>query len=60
MKVTVVIECDEYNEICQHLDKIRKDIKKSIVKGTIETVPLDFFDDNNCYGTHTVTISLED
>lgn len=36
MKVTIVIECDEYNEICQHLDKIRKDMVKSIKKGTIE------------------------
>jgi len=60
MKVTIEIECDEYNEICQHLDKIRKDMIKSIKKDTIEKDKGEQFYDNNCYGTHTVVIDIED
>lgn len=59
MKVTIIIECDEYNEICQHLDKIRKDMIKSIKKGTIESDSGDQFYDDNCYGEHSVEIDID-
>ena len=59
MKVTIIIECDEYNDICQHLDKIRKDMIRSIKKGTIESDKGEQFSDNNCYGEHHVEIDLD-
>lgn len=59
MKVTIIIECDEYNEICQHLDKIRKDVKKAIQKGIIESDSGESFYDDNCCGEHSVEIDLD-
>lgn len=55
MKVTIEIECDEDNEIAQHLDKLRKDFIKAIKKGQIaEGFTLV---DNNCYGNHSVEVT---
>lgn len=55
MKVNIIIECDEDNEIAQHLDKIRKDFIKAIKKGLItENFALE---DNNCYGEHSAIVT---
>lgn len=63
-KVNIEIECDEPNEICQHLSKIKSDLIK-VIKQKNSGLDLDDrlikvnFDDNNCYGDHTVKITIE-
>lgn len=62
-KVTVVIECDEKQEICQHLDKLKKDIQSEIKRfpdkfdQNTETL---VFDSNNCYGEHRCSVEILD
>lgn len=59
-KVFIEIECEESNEIIQHLNKIKSDLTKEIKKKTSisdeDRLPLVDLYDNNCYGTHEVKI----
>ena len=65
-KVTIIIECDEPNEIVQHLDKLKKDIKADVKRHpdkyddlTVYNDPIRF-EDSNCYGEHDCSISVLD
>ena len=62
MKVTIEIECDEWKELTGHIQTIRKELKKRILEfeATPESsVQPQKFEDNNCYGTHEVTIDFD-
>lgn len=55
MKVTIEIECDEDNEIAQHLDKLKKDFIKAAKANKItENFAVE---DDNCYGSHTAIVT---
>ena len=59
LRVDIVIECEEENEILAHLDVIRAQIKnkfKEINNEVKDTIQLE---DSNCYGDHTVIINLD-
>lgn len=62
MKAIIVIECDEDNEVIQHLTVITKQLKKAILNRRKD--PEEFDDlivtDNNCYGSHMATVHYED
>lgn len=58
-RVTIEIECETKDEIISHLIDIRHTILKKIqlAKRRKEAeIPAIEFDDNNCYGSHTVKI----
>lgn len=63
MKAIIVIECDEDNEIIQHISEIRKQLKKAILTRR-KYSPNEMSDiavhDDNCYGSHMATIHYED
>ncbi len=55
MRAVIVIDCDEDNEIAQHLDKLRKDFTKAAKQQKItENFALE---DNNCYGNHAAIVT---
>lgn len=66
MKAIIVIECDEDNEVIQHLSVIRAQLKKEILfrrKWTIkgeESLKDIVVTDDNCYGSHMATVHYED
>lgn len=63
LRVTVVIECDEANEIVQHLDHLKKEIRKEYTKHPEifdKTGFIKSFTDNNCYGEHQCNIESID
>lgn len=58
-KVSISIECETTEEILAHLHNIMSRIKKERKRFPDREFPdgIDLqFDDNNCYGTHDVTI----
>lgn len=63
MRAIIVIECDEDNEVIQHLNVLTKDLKKQIIKRRKEN-PEDVTDlksyDDNCYGSHQATVHFDD
>lgn len=64
IKVTIEIECDEANEIIQHLNVIKSDLTKIIKQ---KNSGLDLYarldgkelTDSNCYGDHKVKVVWE-
>lgn len=63
MKAIIVIECDEDNEVIQHISEIRKQLKREILKRR-KNAPDDISDmvvtDDNCYGSHMATVEYAD
>lgn len=59
MKVTIVIECDDEQDLFMHLSVIRQSLKNQSKKmengfnGMRENEKISF-DDSNCYGSHSV------
>lgn len=67
MKAIIVIECDEDNEVIQHMSEIRKQLKREILsrrkdEGLTGLTSLTdvVVTDDNCYGSHMATIHYED
>jgi hypothetical protein len=67
MKAIIVIECDEDNEVIQHISEIRKQLKKEILarrKDEQMTGLTSLMDivvtDDNCYGSHMATVHYDD
>lgn len=61
MKVTITIECTEFDEVSSHLSVIRKQLKKEFKKienQDDQTYPFKTFTvvDDNCYGYHKATV----
>jgi hypothetical protein len=57
MKTLIEIECDDKRELLLHLTVIREDIEKlNLDEPFNEPFKIE---DNNCYGTHDVTIADE-
>ena len=60
MKVKIDIECETAGELIQHLDEISKTVKiRSRDNNEYDFEVGTHFSDNNCYGTHDVTIESE-
>jgi hypothetical protein len=61
MKAIIVIECDEDNEVIQHLTVVRKQLKAAILKRrkTPDDLTDIVVDDDNCYGSHMATIEFD-
>lgn len=67
MKAIIVIECDEDNEVIQHISVIRKQLKKEIffrrkndeLTGLTSLMDIVVTDDN-CYGSHMATVHYDD
>lgn len=60
MKVKIQIECDTAGELISHLDEISKTVKiRSRGDSEHDFEVGTHFSDNNCYGTHDVTIESE-
>lgn len=64
MKAIIVIECDEDNEVIQHLTVIRKQLKKALrIRSISNILAPDNSDivvsDNNCYGSHMATVEFD-
>lgn len=68
MKFLIEIECEDRKEFQKHLDAISKKIKEEKMMRTLDTIMItpenpedDVFEfsDNNCYGTHTVTVTYD-
>lgn len=62
MKITIEIDCETISDFYSHLSELRRQIKKEckrlkLVPSNDEFPPTVDLDDDNCYGTHTVTIS---
>lgn len=57
MKVTIKIECDDPQELLQHIKCIRQQIKK-LKPGDFDKKKI-VVSDNNCYGVHEVKIINE-
>lgn len=61
MKITVKIECETISDFYSHLSELRRQIKKQARKLKLDPLrdefpkTVDLYDDN-CYGTHTVTV----
>lgn len=67
MKAIIVIECDEDNEVIQHISEIRKQLKREILsrrKDEAMTGLTSLTDivvtDDNCYGSHMATVHYDD
>jgi hypothetical protein len=62
MKAIIIIECDEDNEVIQHISVIRRQLKSAILKRrkTPEDMSDLIVDDDNCYGSHMATVHYED
>jgi hypothetical protein len=62
MKAIIVIECDEDNEVIQHISVLRKQLKGAILQRRKH--PENLKDlvvvDDNCYGSHMATVHYED
>lgn len=59
IKTTIVIQCETTDELLAHLSVIRRRIKKKRKKFPDNEFPDDVdieFEDNNCYGVHSVKI----
>jgi len=60
MKVQIEIECETAAELDQHLEVIRQTIKVRSRQNPEHDFEVGTqFSDNNCYGTHEVTIIPE-
>jgi len=63
MNITIEIECETIADFYSHLTELRAQIKRQARK--LKLTPVDEFPpdvdlyDDNCYGTHNVTIKLE-
>ena len=63
MEIRIQIECETIQQFWQHLDELQKQVKRSAKKQKLNPIEDEFqpedsdsFDDDNCYGTHYVTI----
>lgn len=57
MKIQITIECLDDDEALTHLSVIRSQLKKELKKVANIVNPDDIaFTDNNCYGTHSVSV----
>lgn len=66
MEITIKIECETINEFYAHLTELAKQVKRSAKKQKLNPLEDEFqaedadsLCDNNCYGTHEVTIIPE-
>jgi len=64
IKVEIVIECDEANEIVQHLSVLKSQFIKEIKKKNSgmdlpERLNSLVIEDSNCYGEHKATIKWD-
>ena len=64
MKVTVHIDCDTIHEFYSHLCQLKRQIKKEAKRLKLNPLDDEFtrksgdkLYDDNCYGTHIVTVS---
>lgn len=66
MKIIIEIDCDTINEFHSHLLELARQVKKNAKKQKLNPLEDEFkcedsdsLSDNNCYGTHKVTIKHE-
>ncbi len=67
MRVVIVIDCDEDNEVIQHLAVVKKQLKAAILKRRKENesqtvsnqMDIDV-SDSNCYGSHKAIVHFDD
>lgn len=66
MKITIDIECETIAEFHAHLKELAKQVKKSAKKQRLDPTVDEFqpedadsLCDDNCYGSHEVTIKLD-
>lgn len=66
MKIEIEIDCETVSEFYSHLTELRYQIKKESKRLKLKPLVDEFSEesnsylsDNNCYGTHTVTITPE-
>ena len=57
MNITIEIDCTDKTELLLHLRTILEEIEKREFDEPDEVIE---FEDNNCYGTHSVFISPEE
>ena len=58
MKIKINIECEDFDEILQHLEVIRNSVKVRRVEiESLDDVTLTL-SDSNCYGEHIVKIKI--
>lgn len=65
MNIIINIECETVSDFYSHLSELRRQIKKEAKKLKLNPASDEFPDnvtlyDDNCYGTHIVTISNEE
>lgn len=65
MRITIEIECESITDFYSHLTELRKQIKKKCKKENRNSHKDEFttskgLDDDNCYGTHEVSLENED
>jgi hypothetical protein len=53
MKVKIIIECEDEQELLSHLFVIRRDLKRELKKDPEFEGHLE---DNNCYGWHNILV----
>ena len=64
MRVLIEINCDTISDLHQHLDvmkrRVRKECKKLKLDPLNDEFPLELkLEDNNCYGEHELTVVPE-
>jgi hypothetical protein len=63
MHIEIVIDCDTISEYYTHLTAIQRDIKRISKEAKLDPfrddLPPQSWYDCNCYGVHTVLISLD-
>lgn len=64
MRILIEIECDTISDLHQHLDVMKRQVRKECKKQKLAPLDDEFplntvIEDNNCYGSHELKIVPE-